>query len=97
MKRPCKDIKKIIWMKWRLLTFTKVAKRRHGRLHSLKKHQSHPNQMNLKEAPKSPGFIDEGQKVKKASGQAMEKRPPQRHGKKLKRPYNLRNHKNHPN
>ena len=35
MKRPDRDIKKIIWMKWRLLTFTKDA----TSLHNLKKPQ----------------------------------------------------------
>ena len=36
MKRHCKDIKKIIEMKWRSLIFTKVAIRRLGRFHGLK-------------------------------------------------------------
>ena len=45
MKRHWRDIKKIIWMKWRLLTFTKGVTRRP---HSPKKHQSHSNQINLK-------------------------------------------------
>ena len=45
MKRPYRDIKKIIWIKWRLLTSTKGT--RPERPHSLKKHQSHPNQMSL--------------------------------------------------
>ena len=58
MKRHYRDIKTIIWMKWKLLTFTKSITRRLGRFHSLKKHhpnqmnqkkyQGHPNQMNLK-------------------------------------------------
>ena len=43
MKRHCRDIKKVIWIKWRLLTFTKGVTRRS---HSLKKH--HSNQMDLK-------------------------------------------------
>ena len=37
MKRHYKDIKKIMRMKWRLLTFTKSAARRRGK--NLKKHQ----------------------------------------------------------
>ena len=55
MKRHCKDIKKIIRMKWRSLSFTKSAIRRIGRFYNLKHYPNqmnlkkhHPNQMNLK-------------------------------------------------
>ena len=44
MKRTCRGTKKIIWMKWRLLTSTKGVARRSEGLHSLKKHQIQMNQ-----------------------------------------------------
>ena len=98
MKRPYRDIKKIIWMKWGLLTFTKSVTRGLGRFHSLKKHQSHPNQMNLKKY-QSPLMIQtrKNRSLKKHQGQAMEKRLLQRQGKKLKRPHSLKKHQSHLN
>ena len=44
MKRTCRGTKKIIWMKWRLLTSTKGVARRSEGLHSLEKHQIQMNQ-----------------------------------------------------
>ena len=41
MKKHCRDIKKIIWIKWKLLTFTKGVTRSLRRFNSLKKY--HPN------------------------------------------------------
>ena len=86
MKRHCKDIKKIKQMKWRLLNFTKIATKRAGRFYSLK---HCPNQMNLKKY-KSPSMIEarKNGSLKKPT----EKRPLQRKGKKLKRPYSLKKH-----
>ena len=81
IKRLCRDIKKIIWMKRRLLTFTKCATRRSGKSHSLKKHQSHPNQMNLKKYRGHQDLSMKNRKLKKHKDQVMEKRLPQRQEK----------------
>ena len=70
MKRHCRGTKKIIWMKWKLLTFTKSVTRRLARFHSLKKHEGHPNQMNLKKHQSHPNQMN----LKKYQGQAMEKK-----------------------
>ena len=88
MKRPYRNINKVMWMKWRLLTFTKGARRGLGRFHSLKKHQSHPNHMNLKKYQSPLMFqVRKNRSLKKHQGQAMEKRSLQRQKKKLKRPH----------
>ena len=58
------------------------------RPHSLKKHQSHPNQMT--QARKNRG-------LKKHQGQAMEKRSLQKQEKKLKRHHSLKKHQSHLN
>ena len=86
MKRPYRDIKKIIWMKWRLLTFTKGVARGLGRFRNLKKHQSHPNQMNLKKY-QSPLMIQvrKNKSLKKHQAQAMEKKVATKAGKKVKK------------
>ena len=76
MKRACRDIKKIIWMKWRLSTSTKAT--RPERLHSLKKHQSHLNLL------KQMTQAMMNRSLKKHQGQAMEKGPLQKQEKKLK-------------
>ena len=92
MKRHCRDIKKIIWMKWKLLAFTKGVTRRLGRFHSLKKasvspksdepKKCYPNQMNLK---KYQGLLmfQAKQKPKKASCDG--KKTIRNAGKKLKK------------
>ena len=65
MKRHCKDIKKIMGMKWRSLTSTKSAARRTER--DLKKHQIIQARKNRnlkkpdgqpKKVPKPPEFVD---------------------------------------
>ena len=88
IKRPCRDIKKIIWMKQRLLTSTKGARRRSIRPHGLKKHQSHPNQINLKMHQSHQGLsmtqARKNRDLKKHKGQAMENRPLQRQEKSQK-------------
>ena len=96
MKRRYRDIKKIILMRLRLLTFTKGVTRRLGRFHSLKKH--YPNQMSLKRH-QSPLMIQARKKrrLKKHRGLAMEKRPLQRQEKKFKRPHSLKKYQSHPN
>ena len=66
MKRHCRDIKKVIWIKWRL-TFTKGVTRRS---HSLKKHHSN----GPKEAPKSLEYIDNLSEEEQKSKKTMEKR-----------------------
>ena len=62
MKRPRRDIKKIIWMKWRLLTSTKGAAGKLERPHSLKKAPKSPksddDEPKPKKAPNSPTFIE---------------------------------------
>ena len=88
MKKFCRYIKKIVWMKWRLLTSKKGVTRRPGRLHSLKKHQRATIQINLKKAPGSPEFIDdqskEGQSPKKVSGSGDGQKTAAKTGKKVK-------------
>ena len=92
MKRHCSDTKKIIWMKHRLLIFTRSVTRRLGRFHSLKKPQSHQSHQGLLmiQARKN-------RSLKKHQGQAMEKRPLQRQEKKLKRSHSLKKHQSHLN
>ena len=60
-EEACRDMRKIIWMKWRLLTFTKGT--RPEKPLSLKKHQTHPNQMSLRK----------GQAMEKGSPERQEK------------------------
>ena len=107
MKRHCRDIKKIIWIKWKLLAFPKGVTRRLGRFHSLKNHQGHPNQMNLKKHQSHPNQMNlkkqgllmiqarKDRSLKKH--QAMEERLLQRQEKKLKRPHSLKKHQSHLN
>ena len=75
MKRRCRGIKKIIWMKWKLLTFTKSVTRRLGRFHSLKKYQ---------EGGRT------GQKPKKASRPSDRKKTTTKAGKKVKKASQLK-------
>ena len=81
MKRHCRDIKKIIWMKWRLLTSTKGATRRSWRYHSLKKHQIQAMKKRLLQSPHS---------LKKHQVQTMKKNL-------LHRPYTLKKRQSHLN
>ena len=89
MKRFCRYIKKIVWMKCRLLTSKIGVTGRPGRLHSLKKHQRATIQINLKKAPGSPEFIDdqskEGQSPKKVSGSGDGQKTATKTGKKVKK------------
>ena len=66
MKRHCKDIKKIMRMKWRSLNVTKSATRRIERFYSLK---HYPNQIN-------PSMIQA--RKNRSLKEPMEKRPLQR-------------------
>ena len=83
MKKPYRDIRKIIWMKWRLLTFTKGVIRRLERSYGLKKY---PKQARMTQLSK-----------KNRSGQAMKKSLQKRQRKKLKRPRSRKKHQNHLN
>ena len=69
-----------------IITFTKDVTRRLGRLHSLKKHQSYSNQMNLKRYQGHQGLLmmqaRKNKSLIKHQGQAIEKRPLQRQEKK---------------
>ena len=99
MKRHFRDIKKIIWMKWRLLAFTKSVTRRLARFHSLKiaSPKSDESKKVLKsfksDEPKkvsqSPGLIDDPsekeQKPKKASRPSDGKNAATKAGKKVKK------------
>ena len=101
MKRFCRYIKKIVWMKWRLLTSKKGGTRRPGRLHSLKKHQRAIIQINLKKHQGHQSLLmikaRKDRALKRYQGQAMDKRPLQKQAKKLKRPQRLKKHQSHPN
>ena len=85
MKRQCRDIKKIMRMKWRSLAFTKSVTRRPERPHKLKKYQGHSSQMNLKKY-QDPLMIQASKNRSLKKHQEMEKRPLEGQGKKLKRP-----------
>ena len=97
MKRPCRDIEKIMWMKWRLLAFTEGAVRRPERFHSLKKPQIHPNQMNLKSYQGQQGLsmtqVRKNRELKKHQSQAIEK---DRYKDRETRPYSLKRAPNRP-
>ena len=82
MKRHCKDAKKIMWMKWRSLNFSKSVTRRIGRFYSLKHYL---NQMNLKNY-QNPLMIQVRKNRSLKKHQAMEKRPLQRQAKSEKDP-----------
>ena len=82
MKRHCKDVKKIMRMKWRSLNFSKSVKRRIGRFYSLKHYL---NQMNLKNY-QNPLMIQVRKNRSLKKHQAMEKRPLQRQAKSEKDP-----------
>ena len=73
MKRSGRDIKKIIWMKWKLVGSAKGVTRKSERPHSLKKHQSHPSQMNLCQSLLIQAWITMIRSLRMAEGQAMEK------------------------
>ena len=79
-----------------IITFTKDVTRRLGRLHSLKKHQSYSNQMNLKRYKGHQGLLmmqaRKNKSLIKHQGQAIEKRPLQRQEKKQKRPHSRKKH-----
>ena len=84
-----------------IISLHKRCNKRAGRFHSLKRHQSHPNQMNLKKYQGHQGLLiiqaRKDRRLKKHQGQAMEKIPLQRQEKKLKRPHNLKKHQSHLN
>ena len=80
MKRHCKDVKKIMRMKWRSLNFSKSVTRRIGRFYSLKHYL---NQMNLKNY-QNPLMIQVRKNRSLKKHQAMEKRPLQRQAKSEK-------------
>ena len=82
MKRHCKDVKKIMRMKWRSLNFSKSVTRRIGRFYSLKHYL---NQMNLKNY-QNPLMIQVRKNRSLKKHQAMEKRPLQRQAKSEKDP-----------
>ena len=88
MKRRCRDIKKIIWMKWRLLTFTKRCNKKARKLSKSKKALSKSDK-----PKKVSGLIDDpsekGQKPKKASGDG--KKTTTKTGKKI--PHSLKSTK----
>ena len=87
-----------------IINLHKSVTRRLGRFHSLKKHypnqmslkknQSHSNQMNLK---KYQGLLMIQARKNRSLKKSMEKRPLQRQEKKLKRPHSLKKHQSHLN
>ena len=81
-KRHCKDVKKIMRMKWRSLNFSKSVTRRIGRFYSLKHYL---NQMNLKNY-QNPLMIQVRKNRSLKKHQAMEKRPLKRQAKSEKNP-----------
>ena len=70
-------------MRWRLLTFIKGATRRP--VSQPKKSCKSTKSDELKKVPGSAGFIDEGQRVKKASGSDDGKKIATKAGKKVKK------------
>ena len=77
MKRHCKDVKKIMRMKWRSLNFSKSVTRRIGRFYSLKHYlKNYQNPLMIQ--------VRKNRRLKKH--QAMEKRPLQRQAKSEKDP-----------
>ena len=80
MKRNCKDIKKIMQMKWRSLNFRKSETRRMGRFYSL---NHYPNQMNLKN-DQNPLMVQARKNRSLKKHQAMGKRRLQRQEVMLK-------------
>ena len=83
MKRHCKDIKKIMQIKWRSLNFPKSPTRSIESFYSLKHYL---NQMNLK----NPSMIQarKNRRLKKASSDV--KRTTAKVEKRLQRPHSLR-------
>ena len=73
-----------------IISLHKRCNKRARRFHSLERHQSHPNQMNLKKYQGHQGLLiiqaRKDRRLKKHQGQAMEKIPLQKQEKKLKRP-----------
>ena len=83
MKRPYRDIKKIIWMKWRILASTKGVTRRPHRPCSLKKH--HPSQMNLKKHHNHVNLLMIQARKDRSLRKPMEKKVATRARKKVKK------------
>ena len=102
MKRPCRDIKKIIWTKWRLLNSTKGVTRRPERPRSLKKHQRQMRKnRSLKKHQSHQGLLmiqaRINRSLEKYQGQAIEKMLLQKQEKKLERLRGLKKHQSHLN
>ena len=74
-----------------IIDLHKRSNKRARKVPQPKKHQSHSNHMNLKKYQGYQGLLmieaRKDRSLKKYQSQAMEKRPLQRHEKKLKRPY----------
>ena len=75
MKRRCRDIKKIIWMKWRLLTSTK------GDTDSSTEDEQEPVVRHLQKAPKIPKFVDTDSSIEDEQGPTVKQ--PQKASKTL--------------
>ena len=69
MKRHCSGTKKIIWMKWRSLTFTKSVTRRTGRVLQPKKASRSPKSDEPKKAS------SDGKKIATKAGKKVKKTP----------------------